>query len=452
MTRSKSAFSLFLFAALFISMLGGMVAAAPVQAANHASAANAPLNAPPYSGTAFLDPDIVTASDPSIFINSVYAGRGYRYVYDRRVDTTIRVYAFLFKLTYSDGSTIEAQVNPEFGSVSAASVEAQTYGWLIGQLPAVLRKNIKMLWIHKGDEDFGGAVNAILIHTDRGVNYADYIEEILIHESAHTSLDADHAADPTWLLAQSLDGGFISDYASNYPDREDVAESFLTFLAVRYKLDRISGADATTIQQTIPWRLEYFDNQHFDMTPVAPVMSFTSRGAEDGWILESTSASGVGGSVNSNAAMLKIGDDIADKQYRSILSFDTSALPDNAVITRVTLKIRATFHVGNLISLFQGMMVDINEGAFGNPALELTDFDTPPSFGTATDIYPPLVKGWYVIDLSDGGSGFNISGLTQLRLRFQLENYGAGANVLSFYSGNASASQRPKLIVQYYVP
>jgi len=452
MIRSRSAFNLFVLAALVVSALGGMLTAAPAHAADHASGSNVRLQAPPYSGTSFIDPDIIIASDPSIFVKSVYIGRGFRNMYDRRVDATIKVYAFLFRVTYSDGSTIEAQVNPEFGNSTDAGVEAQTYGWLVGQLPAVLRKNIKMLWIHKGDEDFGGAVNAILIHTYRSANYADYIEEILIHEASHTSLDADHAAHPTWLQAESLDGEFISDYASDYPDREDVAESFLTFLAVRYKLDRISGADATTIQQTIPWRLEYFDNQHFDMTPVAPSMSFTSQGTEDGWILESTSASGVGGSMNSRASTLRIGDDAADKQYRSILSFDTSALPDNAVITRVTLNIRPTFSVGNLISLFQGMMVDITEGTFGNPALELADFDTPPNYGTVADIHPPLVKGWYVIDLSDGDSGFNFSGLTQLRLRFQLENYGVGANILSMYSGNASAAQRPKLIIQYYVP
>ena len=451
MIRSRSAFNLFVLTALIISALGGMVTATPVRAADHASKSNVPLGAPPYSGTAFLDPDIITASDPSIFVKSVYIGRGLRSMYDRRVDATIKVYAFLFKVSYSDGSTVEAQVNPEFGNSTNAGVEAQKYGWLIGQLPAVLRKNIKMLWIHKGNADFGGAPNAIVIHTDRGVVYGDNIEEILIHESAHTSLDADHAAAPNWLLAQSLDGEFISDYASAYPDREDIAESFLTFLAIRYKLDRISGTDATTIQQTIPYRIEYFDSQHFDMTPVASSMSFTSQGAEDGWVLESTSASGVGGSMNSGSSTLRIGDDAGDRQYRSILSFDTSALPDNAVITRITLNIRPTSTGGNLISLFQGIMIDIREGTFDAPELELTDFD---AYGdaTVTDSYPTFLRGWYPINLSDADQYFNVIGLTQLRLRFQLESNGGAANILSFYSGNASALYRPQLIVQYYIP
>ncbi len=449
--RSITAFKFVLFAALILSMLGGIFSAAPAQAAEQSSGSSVPLITPPYSGTAFLDPDIINASDPSVFVSSTYLGRGYRNMYDRRADATIRVYAFLFRVSYNDGTTIEAQVNPEFGTSAAAGIEAQKYGRMAGQLPAILRKNIKMLWIHKGNADFGGAPNAIVIHTDRAVAYGDNIEEILIHESAHTSLDVDHAAAPIWQLAQSLDGEFISDYANEYPDREDVAESFLTFLAVRYKLDRISGTDATTIQQTIPWRLEYFDNQHFDMTPVASTMSFTSRGAEDGWILESTSSSGAGGVMNSTNTTLRMGDDSSNRQYRSILSFDTSALPDTAVITRITLNIRPSSAGGNIISLFQGIMIDVREGTFGAPELELADFD---AYGDATvaDSYPTLVRGWYPINLSDADQLFNVTGLTQLRLRFQVENYGLGANILPFYSGNTSSAYRPQLIVQYYIP
>lgn len=451
MIRSKFAFNLFVLTALIISLLGGIITATPVDAADHTSGSNFPLGTPPYSGTAFLDPDIITASDPSNFVKSVYIGRGFRNMYDRRVDATIKVYAFLFKISYSNGSTIEAQVNPEFSNATNAGVEAQKYGWLVGQLPAVLRKNIKMLWIHKGDADFGGAHNAIVIHTDRGAIYGDYIEEILIHESAHTSLDPNHAAAPGWLQAQTLDGEFISDYASTYPDREDIAESFLTFFALRFKPGRISGTDATTIQQTIPNRMNYFDSQHFDMTPVTSSMSFTSQGAEDGWILESTNASNVGGSMNATTTTLRIGDDAGDRQYRSILSFDTSALPDNAVITRVKLRIRPASTAGNIISLFDGIMIDIREGTLGNPDLELGDFEAYTDY-SAGSLYPTLVNGWYTLDASEAALSFNVSGFTQLRLRFLLESYGAGANIFTFYSGNASSAYRPKLTVQYYIP
>ena len=89
-----------------------------------------------------------------------------------------------------------------------------------------------------------------------------------MHEAAHTSLDADHASAPAWLAAQSADGTFISTYARDFPNREDIAESFLLYLAIRYRSGRISPSLETTILQTMPNRIAYFDNQSLDIHPI----------------------------------------------------------------------------------------------------------------------------------------------------------------------------------------
>src|SRR6185295_1516944 len=60
--------------------------------------------------------------------------------------------------------------------------------------------------------------------------------------------------------------------------------------------------------------------------------TFNSVALNDGWILESTETSGVGGTMNSSATTFNLGDDLVDRQYRAILHFDTSSLPDTAVI------------------------------------------------------------------------------------------------------------------------
>jgi hypothetical protein len=225
---------------------------------------------PPFSGTIFIDPDIITASDPTTLQHVVYTGQGMRTMFDRRVNDWITVNAYLFNADFDDGLATEIQVNPEFGSSDAALVEAQKYGAVIGQLPTALRIDVETVWIHKGTEPFGGGNNNLLIHTGQADLYvADGIlEETLVHEAAHTSLDATHAAAPDWLTAQTADGTFISTYARDYSDREDIAESFLPYLAVRYRLDRISPTLADTILQTIPNRITYFDNQSFDMYPI----------------------------------------------------------------------------------------------------------------------------------------------------------------------------------------
>ncbi|MEX2306575.1 MAG: hypothetical protein WD738_03230 [Pirellulales bacterium] len=229
---------------------------------------------PPFFGTIFIDPDIIVASDPTTFQGVTYAGQGLRLMFDRRVNDWTTVNAYLFDASFDDGLSIEIQVNPEFGSSDDALIEAETYGAVIGQLPTALRADVETVWIHQGTELFGGGNNNLLIHTGQADLYAadGILEETFVHEASHTSLDATHAAAPGWLAAQEADGEFISVYARDYPDREDIAESFLPYLAVRYRSDRISQSLLDTIVQTIPNRIDYFDAQSFDMYPLVTVV------------------------------------------------------------------------------------------------------------------------------------------------------------------------------------
>jgi hypothetical protein len=65
------------------------------------------------------------------------------------------------------------------------------------------------------------------------------------------------------------------------------------------------------------------------------------------------------------------------------------------------------------------------------------------------------VSGWYTKTWTSGiFTCINKTGVTQLRLRFSKDdNDDMSADYLMFYSGNATtASYRPQLIVEYYVP
>jgi len=226
---------------------------------------------PPFSGTIFIDPDIITSSDPTTFQSLVAAGQGSRTMFDRRVNDWITVDAYLFNASFDDGLTAEIQVNPEFGSSDAALAEAEKYAEVIGRLPTALRNDVETVWIHRGIEPFGGGNNNLLIHIGQADLYAadGILEETLVHEAAHTSLDAAHASAPAWLAAQSADGTFISTYARDFPNREDIAESFLLYLAFRHRSARISQSLANTILATMPHRIAYLDGQSFDMHPIS---------------------------------------------------------------------------------------------------------------------------------------------------------------------------------------
>jgi len=224
---------------------------------------------PPFWGTLWVDPNIVLPSDPSTFLGVTYEGQGTRQMHDRR-HGWITAEAFLFDAAYDDGLYIEIQVNPEFETPEAAKIEAEKYGWYIGQLPTELRKDVETSWIHKGNEAFGGGNNNLQIHTGAGEEMIDagLIGELFLHEAAHTSLDADHASSAGWLAAQAADNCFISEYARDFPLREDVAESFPLYFAIRYRSDRISTELVNTIKRAIPNRIAYFDKQDFDMYPI----------------------------------------------------------------------------------------------------------------------------------------------------------------------------------------
>ena len=227
---------------------------------------------PPFSGTIFIDPDIITPEDPTTFVSLSYNGQAPRTMYDRRVADWITINPHLFPALFEDGIRIEIQVNPEFGSIDDAKVQAEKFAPIIGQLTTELRKDVETVWIHKGVQPFGGGNNNLLIHTDySALNYEDQgiLEETLVHEASHTSLDEYHAANGDWIKAQEEDCGFISDYAEEHPTREDISESYLPYFAVRYRSDRISVELKEKIESAIPNRIKYFDSQNFNMYPLS---------------------------------------------------------------------------------------------------------------------------------------------------------------------------------------
>src|SRR5262249_793644 len=157
---------------------------------------------------------------------------------------------YVFNAKFNDDLAAEIQVNPEFGSSDAAR-QAKKYADVIGKLPTVLRTQVKTVSIHQGKEPFGGTPGNLLIYAGKDSKAEEYedagiLEEALVHEACHASLDEKHCKAEDWIAAQKADDAFISTYARDNPQTEDVAESFLCYLAVRYSArpkdrpDRIS--------------------------------------------------------------------------------------------------------------------------------------------------------------------------------------------------------------------
>lgn len=233
---------------------------------------------PPYSGTVWVTPDILGPDDPSSFGSVTYTGRGMREIFDRRANAWITVNAYLFDVRFGERA-VEWQFNPEFGSEEAAEAEIEVFAPAMGRLPAALLSNLQEVEVNAGEGAFGGNSynGSILIHTeDSGTRLAirdGFLEEVFMHEAAHASLDPDHGDAPGWRAAQQGDGVAISDYARDFPDREDVAESILPYFAVRYKPGRLTGTERWHMTMTTPHRWDYFDDEDLDMSPYTPTPS-----------------------------------------------------------------------------------------------------------------------------------------------------------------------------------
>jgi hypothetical protein len=195
-------------------------------------------------------------------------------------------------------------------------------------------------------------------------------------------------------------------------------------------------------------------NQNYRANRLAVFMSYA---AQDGFIRESTETSGVGGALNASSPVFVVGDNALNQQYRGFLSFNTFSLPDTAVILSARLKLRLQAVVGTDPSTTHGWMVfDIRKPYFGSGlALGLDDFGAAASLNSAGWLGKTPSAGVYTGILSAASyPQINVTGFTQLRLRFQLDDNNDGsADYLAFYSGEVvTAAYRPALEITYYVP
>ena len=117
-------------------------------------------------------------------------------------------------------------------------------------------------------------------------------------------------------------------------------------------------------------------------------LSISSIGSEDGWVLESGENTSVGGAKNNTGTgsqAIRFGDHKNDRQYKGVLSFDLSALPNNAAVTGSIIRLtRVNSSIVGSPGNLGEITVDIVQGAFnGNAALENADFQAEPTASNA---------------------------------------------------------------------
>lgn len=113
-------------------------------------------------------------------------------------------------------------------------------------------------------------------------------------------------------------------------------------------------------------------------------------------------------------------------QNRALLSFDTSVLPDDAVITRAYLTVAYASGMGDPWQYGSNpLYVDVKTGTFGAASTEISDWWAGATANAVATVPPVSYGAVNSSDFAPAGIGaINLAGKTQLRLRFASSPYG----------------------------
>jgi len=216
---------------------------------------------------------------------------------------------------------------------------------------------------------------------------------------------------------------FTSSFYGGNIDRPSIRSNF------RNIIDPIHLSSAAYEYKIIHQTLNYF------MPKIREDLSitlFSSGGIQDGW------TNGITNSTNE----IRIGDDGAGNNYKGILNFDSSAIPDDATVDKASIYlIRKDANATNPFTSgsLGAAQIDVTNGSFGTINIENSDYSEIADATDAGCFHGSVSANDYAlrIDLNPAGmAAINTSGNTQFRISFP--NSDANADYIDFNTGDAN--------------
>jgi len=224
---------------------------------------------PHQHGTPYLA-DIIQSSDSTMFSELIAQGRTRVEAHGQKLPDEIArgIDPHLFVAVYLDGLVIEFVVDGTLGDGDMITDLATEYADEFGKLPRLIRTGLKTAVIVNNSRNYYAHTESGTVvmgdgHTRR-LRQGGWWGEVLFHECAHVSLDDQWGDHPEWRRAQAEDGGFISKYAEDNPEMEDLAETSSLWYGLRYRPERMSAELRKTVEETIPARLRFLDSLAFE--------------------------------------------------------------------------------------------------------------------------------------------------------------------------------------------
>jgi hypothetical protein len=225
----------------------------------------APLAAEPLypNSVTSNDLDFIHDDDPAAAFCLRFTGLAQAEMPDKRHDDLFADDVRVFAASYSDGTQVELWVHPSIATEVEATALVTPVAQAIARLPSQMRGLLNHVVIHNGDETaFAEDVGRFFVlYSDniRARISTHDLQETVFHESVHATLDVPHSDSDGWRAAQIDDGQFLTTYAAENPDDEDMAESALFAWAMIKHPGRLPPEIETAVTALIPNRLAYFE-------------------------------------------------------------------------------------------------------------------------------------------------------------------------------------------------
>jgi hypothetical protein len=181
---------------------------------------------------------------------------------DKRHDILFADDVLIFSANFDGGKSVGIWVHSDVGDKAEAEKLVDPVVRAVARLPEPMRNLLSHVVIHEGNETaFSEDIGRFFVMYSENIRSrisTNDISETVFHESVHATLDVPHASSADWIAAQQADDQFVTDYAAELPEDEDMAESALFAWAMLKFPGRLSPDVETKVAALMPNRLAYF--------------------------------------------------------------------------------------------------------------------------------------------------------------------------------------------------
>lgn len=214
------------------------------------------------------DLDFIRDTDAGTPSCTTYKGQFRAEMPDKRYEALLSDNVDVLQIAFNDGTSLALWVHPDFGGWKKVEDTLASIEGALAKLPRFMRARLDHVVLHKGDEtafaeDAGRFFVLYSENIKERISTHD-LEETVFHEAVHASMDIPLASSPQWQDAQKADGTYVTDYAKEYPTREDLAETALFAWTLLKHPGRLPKHVESGLRRLIPNRLKLLNTVFAD--------------------------------------------------------------------------------------------------------------------------------------------------------------------------------------------